>query len=245
MQMQLSSVVSTPRGQVVKPIVDNQPIVTRVEVNPLPVLNRAEKPKSLVSIPALADSVLRAVFRFFETTKIANPFASTIFRLGSEVVRHGTTGTIREALDNRPVTRTVWVKGIRSAVENTLGRVAFNTNVSGDPADGSIKNSAIRVLKGFGNMVVRVGYRLALTALDVIDPSELEPETLTDEFAGRSFSRALCLSSDNAVVGIGSRILEGTAIQAIMEHLPIKTWISGRNKTTAQNQSSENNLLAV
>ena len=243
--MQLSPVASTPRGQVVKPVIDTSPIVARVEVNPLPVLNRAEKPKSLVSIPALADSVLRAGFRFVEATVFSNPITSTIFRLGSEVVRHGTTGTIREAIDNKPVTREVWVKSVRSAVENTLGRIAFNTNVSGNPADGSIKSSTIRVLKGFGNWVVRVGYRLALVALDVMDPSELEPETLLDESVGKSFSRALCLSSDNAVVAIGSRIAEQVLIHAGLEHLPMQTWISAKNKTTAQEQSAENSLLAV
>ncbi|GEM_PF-6622702 len=233
--MQVSPAIS-PRVQIpVAPleIVDKKP--NNVEANLLLVLNRAEKTKSLVSIPAMVDAVLRAVFRFAEATVFSNPVTSTIFRLGSEVARHGTTGTIREAIDNKPVTAKVWVKGVRNAVENTLGKVAFNTNVSGDPADGSIKNSVIRIFKGFGNMVVRVGYRLALIALDVIDPADIEPGTLTDEFVGKSVGRAFCLPSDNAVVGVGSRIIEQTFINGILEHLPFKKWISGKDETTAQN----------
>ena len=220
------------------PIVDKQP---RVEVCSSPVLNMSEKNKSLVSIPAFVDAVLRAVFRFAEATVFSSPVNSTVFRLGSEIARHGTTGTIREAINNKPVTRNVLVKSVRTAIENTLGKIAFNTNVSGDPSEGSIKNSAVRILKGFGNMVIRVGYRVALIALDVMDPSELEPEALLDEFAGKSGGRAFCLPSDNAVVGIGSRIVEQTFINGLMENLPLKKWILGEDKKLQLDQLSKAN----
>ena len=183
----------------------------------------------LISLPALVDSVLRAGFRFIESTKFANPLTGTAFRLGSEIVRHGTTGTVKEAIENKPVTKKVFVKSLRDALENTLGRIAFNTNTQSDNPDGSVKQGLGRVVKGFGNMVVRVAYRVALATLNVIDPSEIEATSLVDEFASKSLSRALCVPIDsaaggvnNAVLGIGSRALEQGVIPSWLEKLPLQ-----------------------
>ena len=173
----------------------------------------------------VADIGLRAPLRVLERSFV-NPVTGTLFRLGSELLRHSTTNTIREASENRPINRGVLIKSAKSALGNTAGRIVFNTN-NITPSGSKMIDSAKRAAIGFGNIIVQFAFRIALIALDYMDPGDIDSDVVFDEIGMKSLSRVVDASTGNFAIDTGAQIVQQGLIHWGLENTPFKSTVSG------------------
>ncbi len=148
-------------------------------------------------------SAIRAFGRFTEASVEAigdNPFVRVPFRFLTEVVRNGSSASIHNIATNKKVTKQLWIDGAKKGLENAVATAVFEPN--------RYTGTFARVGAGFANMIVRFAARVALVALEVINPSELGVEGMPDDLAVRSIGRIIKPFSDNPIIGFGSRFVE-------------------------------------
>ncbi|MBI3308388.1 MAG: hypothetical protein HYZ79_03355 [Candidatus Melainabacteria bacterium] len=163
------------------------------------------------------DAGIRGVCRYLENANfVATPYRIP-FRAAAELVRHSTSGTLKEMLQDNKVTKKVFAPALRKTLENTLASAVFEP--------GQYQNRVAKMGIGFANMIVRVGARVMLTAMDFVDPGDLELENVADDFAGRSLLRGFWFDTKNPIAGILVPTIEQLGINKITHYLPIKNFL--------------------
>ena len=163
----------------------------------------------------LYDAGIRGVMRYFEASKFSGSLMRIPFRAVSELLRHGTGASLDQLVKNGQVTKTILFPAARRALENTLATVIIDPN---NLSSGRV----MRMVAGFANMVVRLAARILLTALDIVDPGELDIESLGDELIGRTLPRAICTDKLNPIIGIGVRAIEQLGINELTNLGPVQ-----------------------
>lgn len=183
----------------------------------------------------IVDSSIRALGRQAESSIgliSGNTFVRIPFRFLTETVRNGTAGTVQQVLENKKVTTTTWISGAKKAVENAAASAVLEPN--------RFKNSLARVGVGLLNMVIRLAARVAMIALDVLDPGALDLQEVPDELMSRSLGRIISPFANNPFIQLGTRFGEQVIINLGLDKLLVKNHLLPRLLNRAQKQSKPN-----
>lgn len=168
----------------------------------------------------IIDSGLRALGRQAEVTFdliSQNQFARIPFRFASELVRNGSAQAVQNVLEDKKLSRSFQLKVLRKTLENTAATAFFEPN--------RYQNSFVRVGIGFLNMAVRFASRVALVAINVISPEDIEIDGLPDEFGSRSLGRIIRPFSESPVVGLLTRFGEQILINFGLEKMLLRNHV--------------------
>lgn len=178
----------------------------------------------------LYDAGFRGVMRYLEASKFSDTVLRIPFRAVSEFLRHSTGASLDLIVNKEKITKKVLFPAIRRSLENAVGTTIIDPNTLGS-------GKVVRMTAGFANMVIRLATRVLLAALDIVEPGELDMESLGDELVGRTLPRAICSSTMNPIIGIGVRVVEQLGINELTHLSPIqkvKRLVSNKISKTTQ-----------
>lgn len=198
-------------------------VAVNVQVAPQDVARKSNDSSLIISkedqawIKNIVDSGIRAVGRQTETMFDAiadNQFLRVPFRFVSELARNGATTQVQNMMENKKMTKGAGLTIIRKTLENTAATAVFEPN--------KYQSTVARVGVGFLNMIIRFGARVALVAVNVLEPGDIDLEGVPDEFVSRSFGRIIRPLSSNPIVGLAARFGEQLFINFGLEKLFVK-----------------------
>lgn len=155
----------------------------------------------------VVDSGFRALGRQAEVSVEAisgNQFVRVPFRFVTDFVRNGAAQGVQNILNDRNFSSGFKLNVLRRTLENAVATAFFEPN--------RYESSFVRVGIGFLNMTVRFAARVALVALDVLSPEDIEVESLPDEFGSKSLGRIIRPFSNNPLIGFSTRFVEQVII---------------------------------
>lgn len=175
----------------------------------------------------LYDAGFRGVMRYLEASKFGGTLIRIPFRAVAELLRHGTGASLDLIVNKQKVTKAVLLPTVRRALENTVATTIIDPNNIGS-------GKVMRMIAGFANMVCRLAARVLLTALDVVDPGDLDMESLSDELVGRTLPRVICTDTMNPIIGIATRTIEQLGINELTKLGPIQKFKAAINNRSAK-----------
>lgn len=179
-----------------------------------------ESPKASISksnntpiygLPSILDSLIRGTGRYYETF-IDSYFNRIGFRFISEVIRYSSSRSLLNLFLKKKLDSELITVGLKKSLEITIGTAIIDPNRE--------EERTKRMGRGFLNMVSRLGARVSLVGLGLLDKKQFSFKPLIDEFLGRTICRALYLKSENPILGVGCRTVEQFAINEWVRNMP-------------------------
>lgn len=166
----------------------------------------------IYGLPSILDSLIRGIGRFYET-KIENYFNRIGFRFITENIRYSSSRIMLNLFQKQAIGLDILATGLKKSLEIAIGTAIVDPNREAEHLK--------RISSGFANMIARLGTRVGLVGLKILDKSQFSFKTLVDEFVSRTICRVLYIDSENPIIGIGCRTLEQFAINEWVRNLPL------------------------
>ena len=170
----------------------------------------------IYGLPSIWDSLLRGIGRYYET-KIDDYFLRIGFRFLTENIRYVTSRGLLNLFQKQKIGLDLLTIGFKKSLEISLGTAIVDPNREPERLK--------RMGSGFFNMVARLGSRVGLVGLNILDKKQFSYKILADEFLSRTLCRALYIDSENPFWGIGCRTVEQFAINEWVRNLPIYKFV--------------------
>ncbi len=185
----------------------------------------------IYGIPSILDSVIRGIGRYYETL-IDNYFNRVGFRFVTELLRYTSSRSLLNLFLKNKFDSNLLKVALKKSLEITIGTAIIDPNKE--------EKRTKRMGEGFLNMVSRLGARVGLVGLGLLDKKQFSFKPLIDEFLSRTLCRVLYLKSENPILGIGCRTVEQFAINEWVRNMPFYNIFLGNLISSNKSKDTEN-----